>query len=336
MSYTKACFSAGFFFCAMLLGGCAVMTPQSQLLKEHSPADIPRRVELTEVQFFPQEDYQCGPAALAMALNAAGLDVAPEALVDQVYLPARRGSLQVEMLATARRKGLVAYPLAPNMEDIIREIAAQTPVIVLQNYGVSWFPLWHYAVVVGYDLERSEFVLRSGQKQRLVIPTTVFEYLWKDGGYWSMVAVPPSRIPATANEQGYATAASALEKSGPAKAARTAYSTLLERWPESLVGLMGAGNTAYSMGDLKDAETMFSKAAEIHSGSVAALNNLAQTLADQGNLLEAIIIARRAAELGGPLHETARSTLEDITRKLEAGESETRNKNPEKGPDCNT
>jgi tetratricopeptide (TPR) repeat protein len=92
---------------------------------------------------------------------------------------------------------------------------------------------------------------------------------------------------------------------------------------------MGAGNTAYSMGDLKDAETMFSKAAEIHSGSVAALNNLAQTLADQGNLSEAIIIARRAAELGGPLHETARSTLEDITRKLEAGESETRNKNPE-------
>ena len=328
MIYTKACALAGFFFCTILLGGCAVVTPQSQLLKEHSPADIPRRVELSEVQFFPQEDYQCGPAALAMSLKAAGLDVTPEVLVDQVYIPARRGSLQVEMLATARRKGLIAYPLAPSLEDVIREIAAQTPVIVLQNYGVSWFPIWHYAVVVGYDLERSEFVLRSGHKQRLVIPTTVFEYLWKDGDYWSMVAVPPLRLPATANEPGYSSAASALEKTGQIEAARAAYFTLLERWPESLAGLMGAGNTAYSMGDLKGAETAFRKAAEIHPDSAAILNNLAQILADQNNFSEAIIIARRAVELGGPLHETTQSTLEYITRNLEARTSGTRNSSP--------
>ena len=328
MTRAKACILAGFFFCAILLGGCAVVTPQSQLLREHNPADIPKRVELSEVQFFPQEDYQCGPAALAMALKSAGLEVTPDALVDQVYLPARRGSLQVEMLATARRNGLIAYPLAPKLENVLREVAAQTPVIVLQNYGVSWFPIWHYAVVVGYDLERSELVLRSGQKQRMVLPSAVFEYLWKDGIYWSMIAVPPARLPATATEPGYASAASALEKTGQTRAARTAYATLLERWPESLAGLMGAGNTAHAMGDLNDAETAFRKATETHPDSAAALNNLAQTLADQDILFEAIAIARRAVDLGGPLHETTKATLENIIHNLETRASGMRNNGP--------
>jgi hypothetical protein len=37
--------------------------------------------------------------------------------VPQVYLPARKGSLQVEMLAAARRHGLVSYQLAPSKVD---------------------------------------------------------------------------------------------------------------------------------------------------------------------------------------------------------------------------
>ena len=76
-----------------------------------------------------------------MVLTAAGVKVTPEALVDQVYLPGRKGSLQVEMLAAARRNGLIAYELAPQLTDMLREVAAGSPAIVLENYGpFSWYP----------------------------------------------------------------------------------------------------------------------------------------------------------------------------------------------------
>ena len=111
------------------------MAPQTYALKERRPPELPAKVELTEVPFFPQDDYYCGPSSLAMAVNAAGVKVIPDDLVDQVYLPGRKGSLQVEMLAAARRHGLIAYEIAPKIDDLLRELAAGTPAIVLENFG---------------------------------------------------------------------------------------------------------------------------------------------------------------------------------------------------------
>ena len=42
-------------------------------------------VELTQTPFFPQQSHQCGPAALATALGASGVDVTPDDLVPQTY-----------------------------------------------------------------------------------------------------------------------------------------------------------------------------------------------------------------------------------------------------------
>lgn len=317
-SVARACFLAGSFFLAVFLGGCAVITPQAYALKSRPPTGLPPRAELAGTPFFPDEDDQCGPASLATVLSAAGADVTPGALREEVYLPARRGSLQVEMLGAARRHGMVAYPLAPDLLDVLREVAAGNPVVVLQNYGVGWFPVWHYAVVIGYDLGEAELVLRSGTKPRLKIPFAVFEYTWKDGARWAMVAVPPERLPATATETGYVSAALALEKSGQPQAARTAYGTLLRRWPGNLAAQIGEGNTAYLLGDLKGAEAAFRQAAEAHPDAAAAFNNLAQTLADQGNLAEAARIARHAVSLGGTLRKTSEATLQAIRERQRA------------------
>ena len=78
----------------LLLAGCASRAPV--LLPITTQQGSEPRVELTDTPFFPQEAYQCGPAALATLLNANGVAVSPEQLVPQVYLPERRGSLQVE------------------------------------------------------------------------------------------------------------------------------------------------------------------------------------------------------------------------------------------------
>ncbi len=313
----KACSLAGFLFLSLSFSGCALILPQAGALKEQQPPDLPVRAELTEVPFFAQEEYQCGPAALAMVLNAAGVGVTPEALVDQVYIPARKGSLQVEMLAAARRRGLIAYELAPKLPDVLREIAAGAPVIVLENYGFRVYPMWHYAVAVGYDLNSGEIIRRSGTRQRQTMPFEVFEYVWKDEGYWAMIAVPPDRVPVTATEARYAEAVIALEKSGQIRNAHTAYNALLRRWPHSLVGQMGSGNTAYALKDHETAESAFRQATQNHPDAVAAFNNLAQVLAERGKLDAALAAAERAVSLGGPLLAATQATLEEIRKKAE-------------------
>lgn len=307
---------AGFLFLAAL-GGCALF-PQSFALRDRPPADIPPRAELVATPFFPQEDYFCGPAALAMVLNAAGRSVAPESLVDQVYVPARKGSFQVEMLAAARRNGLLALELAPRLEDVLRELAAGTPVIVLQNLGFSWFPTWHYAVAVGYDLKQGDIVLRSGTRERTSLPFPAFEFTWQDGKHWAMVVVPPDRLPATADEARYAAAAAALERLGHAREARTAFRTMLSRWPRSLAAAMGLGNTSYALGELAAAEAALRQAAQDHPDSAAAFNNLAVILAERGRYQEALESAERAIGLGGPFAATARATRDEIAKKAAA------------------
>ena len=317
--------TAGFLFLAGLLNGCVLLDPPHYTaLKEHRPPDLPVRVELKEVPFFAQEEYQCGPAAIAMAMNAAGASVTPEQMIEQVYLPARKGSLQIEMLVAPRRHGFVTYELAPQMTDLLREVAAGTPVIVLENYRYRWWPLWHYAVVVGYDLDEGEIIRRSRTRERQAMPLPVFEYVWVDENYWAMVVVPPDRVPATATEPRYAQAVAALEKSGHIKSAHIAYNAMLKRWPSSLGGLMGRGNTAYALKDFDTAESAFRQATRDHPDAPAAFNNLAHVLAERGELKEALSAAERAVSLGGPLLSTTQSTLDEIRQQAAAGTPESR------------
>ena len=143
-----------------LLGGCAT---QTAALRFGAVEGLPRCAELVDTPFFPQDQrYLCGPESLAAVLQATGLAVTPPDLVPQVYVPGRQGSLQAEMLAATRRQGAVAYVLPPRLEALLREVAAGTPVVILQNLGLQWAPTWHYAVVVGYDLDEGLVLLRSG------------------------------------------------------------------------------------------------------------------------------------------------------------------------------
>jgi tetratricopeptide (TPR) repeat protein len=305
--------SVGVFL--LCLGACA-NPPQTRLVLGSSPASLPRHTEISEVPFFAQEAFQCGPAALAMSLNAAGILVTSETLKPEVYLPDRHGSLQVEMLAATRRHGAIAYQLAPELNDMLREIAAGTPVIVLQNMAFGWYPVWHYAVAIGYDLDRAEIILRSGTEQRQILPMRTFEYTWARSNYWAMVALPPGKIAVTAEEISFIAAVSAVEKTIDPQRALSTYIAALNRWPGNLTAQIGVGNNAYRSHDLGQAERAFRLAAQDHPDSVAAFNNLAQTLADQTRYEEALEAARQAVSLGGPLSQTALETLADIERRM--------------------
>ena len=305
--------AAGVFFCA-LVQGCAIVIPQTTELHDAWPEGLPAHAELESVPFFAQEELHCGPTTLATALDAAGDSVTPDALVPAVYLPGRHGALQVEMLAAPRTRGFVSYRLEPRFEDVLREIAAGNPVIVLQDFGVWPFHLWHYAVAVGFDRKEGYVVLRSGTHKRQVAPFAALEYTWKDSDYWSMVALAPGRVPVTANEARYFEAVAAMARVGDAKAVTRGYAGLLARWPGDVGATVGLANAYYETGDLASAEQALRAGLERSPSSIAMLNNLAQVLSDQGRNAEALRVLDEARD-PGPFAAEIAKTRESILQR---------------------
>lgn len=273
---------------------------------------LPARVELTEVPYFAQTQFHCGPAALAMAIGAHGKSIEPDTLAQSVYLPGRKGSLQVELQAAARQLGYVAYVLPPQLTDLLAEVAAGTPALVLQNLGLDMAPVWHYAVVVGFDLPAGALILRSGPTRRQLLSLATFERTWARGGHWAMLALPPGRLPATAGAESYARAVLDLERTGRTETAYQAYGAAVSRWPDHLGSLMGRGNTAYALGRWHESAAVFTRATEAHPQAGIAYNNLAEAQARLGQRDAALAAARRAVALGGPHRDAFAATLESL------------------------
>jgi tetratricopeptide (TPR) repeat protein len=309
---------AGVLLCAALTSGCALVIPQTMELAGQWPQDLPEHVELSNVPFVAQDEYQCGPAALATTMSYAGIAISPDDLVSQVYLPARHGSLQIEMLAAPRKYGIVSYKLAPRFADVLREVAAGNPVIVLQDFGVWPISIWHYSVVVGYDHSRGVVLIRSGLEPRPPMPFAVLEYLWRESEYWAMVTPPATRLPASASESEYAEAAAATARVAGARAARIAYETLLHRWPDNLTGAIGLANSAYELGELGEAEMILRRASRLRPDSIPVLNNLAQVLYDEGRDKEALTVIERALGVESPFAAAVNATHDMIVKRISA------------------
>lgn len=215
-------------------------------------AHLPDRILLQDVPFHAQDAYQCGPASLAMVLNHRGIAASPDELKDRVYLPERKGTLQVEMISAARERDLLVYPLDKELHSILTELAAGNPVLVMQNLAFNWYPQWHYAVVVGYDLNAREMLVHSGLNKAQREPFHVFMRTWSRADYWARVILPPGQLPATARPLVYLRAASDLEQTGRLHSAEAAYRSAVQQWPDQPTARFGLGNTLWA-GDKRPA-----------------------------------------------------------------------------------
>jgi tetratricopeptide (TPR) repeat protein len=284
---------------SLMLGGCAAIspTPQSDALARSAPSGLPERIELDAVPFFPQTPYHCGPAALATLLVHAGYaQVTPEGLAERVFLPAREGALQVEMLAAARRAGALPVMLPGELAAVLAEVAAGQPLVVLQNLGLAIAPRWHYAVLVGYDRAAREVLLRSGATRRETMALPLFERTWARGGHWAMAALRPGSLPLTVREADAVDAAVGFERAveSPAQRLRV-FESVVARWPDNLPALIGAGNAHAALNDWPRAAQSFERAATRHD-SAAAWHNLALARWSLGEREAARAAAQRALE----------------------------------------
>lgn len=304
---SSACFAIFFAMLALpLLGGCVA----------RGPVMAAKPTELTATPFYPQKKHQCGPAALATVLSASGAATSPDSLVDSLFIPARRGSLQVEMRATPRGFARLALPLPRRPEAIVAELEAGRPVLVLHNYGLPFWPRWHYAVVVGYDPAADEFILRSGVKPRQRMRTRRFMVAWHYAGRWAMVVLRPGETAALDDAKSYLEAAAEFERKAAPADARAAFDAAVRRWPGEPVAFIGRGTAEYRLGELAAAAGDYAQALRLDATQHGARNNLAQTLLD-------LNCPRRALTLLGALDEHAlapalRAAVLDTRRQAQA------------------
>lgn len=262
----------------MLLAGCASSPKWPEQPVAGSHADIHQRTLLHSVPFYPQERYQCGPASLAMMLNTRGLNTHPDVLKELVYLPERKGSLRVELVAGARSHGMLVYELDGTLESLLSEVAAGNPVLVMQNLGFDWWPQWHFAVVIGFDPEARRIILHTDTRERHEQSLTVFTNTWNRAERWAAVVMKPDQLPATAKPLDYLMAANDLETTGRTFAAMTAYKTAEAQWPDQPAALMGQGNIAYSQADWATAVERYHRMTERFPRIAPGWHNLSQAL----------------------------------------------------------
>jgi hypothetical protein len=310
----RSCGHAGaalFGAAALAVSGCASRGP---VLEAAVAGRYEARVELEGTPFFPQEQYQCGPAALATVLSASGATATPESLVPEVYLPGRQGSLQPELVAAARRHGRVPYLVPPVADALIAAVAGGLPVLVLQKLGAGPVPGWHYAVLIGYDVPRDRVVLRSGTERRSEMSAARFAATWDRAGRWAMVALQPGVLPPEPDFTRYMEAVAGLEAVGRRDAATPSYEAAARHWPSEALPRLALANLAYARGDLVAAELGFREAAQLDPANAAAHNNRADVLRQLGCVTSArreIQVAQTLAA-GGPLAATVEATARSI------------------------
>lgn len=288
---------------SLLLAGCA---GQQGLAPPVQPGP------LEAVPFFPQTEWQCGPAALATVLVHGGVDTTPEELADGIYLPGRQGSLQLELIARSRRLGRVPWVLPAEPAALWAELGAGFPVLVLQDLGALGVRRWHYAVVVGFDEQRQQVVLRSGTERERREPLRRFMRSWERGGWWAVVVPPPDRLPATIDATHWARVLLDSAEVMDPVALDEYWQAAAARWPAEFIVQFAAANHEFGRGQLAAAEQRYRRLAASGNEEALVRNNLANLLLERGcaqAALEQAQAAQAVLAADSPWQDAVAATL---------------------------
>jgi tetratricopeptide (TPR) repeat protein len=310
--FTKAMCITGF---CLLLSGCLSVPPQTAILLANPPA-IALKYQIPGVPFYPQEEYFCGPTTLSEIFNFYGVNKTPEQIAPALFIPELQGSLQIEMVAAARQQGLLAYAESGNLTQLLSLVSENIPVIVLQNVSTSLYPMWHYAVVTGYDLNKQQVQLHSGTEKNRIAELKVFERTWQRGQYWLLAAVPTDTSSLHFDPFIYASAAQDLLSRGKHTHGINALENAIRQWPDYWLSYFLLGNYYLAIDNAQAA--FWYKQGLVHAHQqaeqqAAYLNNYAYSLSLSGCKQRAMEMIEKALELD-PEDSNIRSTQKDIEK----------------------
>lgn len=276
----------------IFLQSCATKTPiTDQLVKDSS--GLPTSIQIDSIPFIKQTQNHCGPASLAMILEAKKHPIDLEKLSAQMMTPGKEGTFTTDVISAVRRQGMVPIKII-DLKSLLTEISQGEPVLVFQNLGFSWYPNWHYAVALGFDLTGPDIILHSGEKKFQKMDMRMFERSWSLTNNWGLVVLQPGTLAATADDLEHVSGISGLEVLGKFEEAQLSYETVLKKWPQSLAALIGMGNVLYAKEDFQGSASYLIKATKHHPLSETAWHNLATAQGANGQLREARASALQA------------------------------------------
>jgi tetratricopeptide (TPR) repeat protein len=245
------------------------------------PPDIARQHLVPNVPFHSQEDFFCGPTTLAEVAGFYGLKQTPQQIAANTFIPGLEGSLQIEMVAATRQVGMLAYAQNGNMQQLLSLLAENIPVIVLQNNAIAWFPQWHYAVVIGYDLDSAEVILHTGVTEAHRLNFSTFERTWRRGKYWMLAMLPSDKTSKHLDPFIYAKACQDAISTQQSSVGVAALKTASQQWPDYWLPYFLLGNYYFSTQPLA-AANWFAQGLPLAQQEVSYLNNYAMLLSELG------------------------------------------------------
>lgn len=291
----KSILKAGIIVSFFMLFGCAT-PPQTQNLLSNPPQHLPASANINNLPFYPQQAYYCGPTTLAEIFEFNGIKLSPEEIAPQLFIPGRKGSLQLEMVAAIRQQGLLAYSERSHLEQLITLVNLNIPIIVLQNLGLDWYPLWHYAVVKGYDLNTQEIILHSADTANRRVDLALFERTWQRANFWSVIALPAQHRLKELNAFNYLKAAQDLLLVGQTYAGIVHLEKATQLWPEQWLSYFLLGNY-YLTHDIARAVNWFEQGLPFALKETNYLNNYAYALFKNKQINQAKSMIEQALKL---------------------------------------
>jgi len=298
----------------LLLNGCATPPQTQQLMHNLSPATA-LAADIKNVPFYTQQAFYCGPTTLAEVFEYNDIKRLPEEIAPQLFIPKRKGSLQLEMVAATRQQGLLAYTERGNLKKLLYFVQNNIPVVVLQNLGLSWYPMWHYAVVKGYDLTTQKLILHTGDVENRQVGLSVFERTWQRANFWFLIALPVDHSLTQLEPFTYVSSAQDLITVKQPSAGVTHLKNATILWPDYWLSYFLLGNyfleNAQTNENIKKAIFWFEKGYSYSAQQSLYLNNYAFALYKDNQLEKAKEIILQAEQLT-PNNPNILATKNDI------------------------
>ena len=266
-------------FLILLLQSCAVSPQTDLLLLDKKNQTLAHQIR--HVPFYPQQEYFCGPTALSEVLNYYENNYDPEKLAQEMFIPIKEGSLQIEMVSLTRRLNFIPYAEKSSLKKILNWVAQDIPVIVFQNLGLDSLPYWHYAVVIGFDLNKETISLHTGLSENRQVPMAVFENTWRRSDYWVLTPLPSGKISSDMDPLTYIQAALDVLRTGDQLVAVNALKLAHRTWEHNWLASFSLGNHYYDV-NLTESISWFEASLGRDNNQLAIWNNYLYALEKNG------------------------------------------------------
>lgn len=149
---------------------------------------------LSGIPFYRQDDFQCGPAALAAVVNywyarsGSSNSVSPESVGRETYSPSAKGVLGIDLELYAKRHGFSTSQYSGSLQDLRRLIDGKIPAVILVDFGIGMLQVNHFIVITGYT--SNGVLANTGREENQLISSRRLESIWKRTGYWTLVIKP--------------------------------------------------------------------------------------------------------------------------------------------------